>query len=62
MSHDNSQRSTPPPPLPRKERDEEGPTWTREVSDEFRRFEDLSRRLVTVPKKELDERRKESKG
>jgi hypothetical protein len=30
--------------------------------DEFERFENLARRLVSVPKKEIDEKRKESGG
>ncbi len=54
-------RSTPPP-RPRKEREGGPPEWARDASDEFRRFKDLSERLVRVPKKELDEKRKGEKS
>jgi len=58
----DNERSAPVPSLPRKERDDPMPAWTREAADEFQRFEDLSRRLVTVPKKEVDKKRKRQRG
>jgi hypothetical protein len=36
-----------------------GPAWTRDASEEFRRFRDLSRRILTVPKQEVDATRAE---
>ena len=53
----DDQRSTPAPPLARKEREE--PSWGRTArEDAFGRFEDLTRKLVHVPKKEVDKLRK----
>lgn len=43
----------------RQGRKEDGATLDK-VGDEFERFEDLARKIVHVPKKELDEKRKES--
>ena len=34
----------------------------RKSEDEFERFEDLTRKLVNVPKKELDEKRREDES
>jgi len=49
----------------RRYRDEQRSGWGRDDFTrgvEFGRFEDLTRKLVQVPKKELDEKRREDKS
>jgi hypothetical protein len=38
------------------------PPTKREKSDEYKRFERLTKRLLQIPKKELDQRRKKADG
>jgi len=45
-------------PLPRKERDPHGPERATLERDQFRRFEDLARELLKVPKSTITKRKR----